>query len=543
MNATKKIIIVSLFVSSFLFFILYGYKIVIPSNIGWLMSGDPGTHFLGWHFFRTESWSFPLGVIKNYYYPAGTSLIFTDSIALIAIPLKILEDFFPQPFQYVGLWLWFSYILQGVFASLLLKKVTDNNLLILIGMTFFLLSPTMFWRAGGHMSLAAHWLILAALYLYTTSSLNNLKSKWFILIIISSMIHFYLLVMVLAIWAGYILKELVSELTQKNIMTYIVYILTTFLTLLLTMYILGYFILPVSDAQEGGFGIYSMNILALFNPMTYSFFLPDIKVATDGQYEGFNYLGFGLIILLIISLFKLFSRINEYKVKPFLPLLGILILLFLFSLSNKISFADYILLEIPLPPILQKLGNLLRASGRMFWPVYYAIIFVILAITIKSFTTKQATFILSILLIVQIVDFYPWYSSRDLNVKKWDNPIKSKEWKSIALTVDSIVVIPPSLAQKKMYPLAFYAANNNLSINIGYVARKNNTSRKKYYNDVMKKYSSSIIEDRTLYVINKNNKFIDLDILKKYSYGKLDGYYIIAPKNNNIKITNRGELK
>jgi hypothetical protein len=69
------------------------------------MTGDNGTNFLGWHFFRTEAWHFPLGVIKKYHYPSGTDVVFTGSIPLLAISFKLFNDFLPKTFQYIGLWL------------------------------------------------------------------------------------------------------------------------------------------------------------------------------------------------------------------------------------------------------------------------------------------------------------------------------------------------------------------------------------------------------------------------------------------------------
>ena len=59
------------------FFVLYGYRILDPTYIGWTMEGDAAQHFLGWHFFRSQPWTFPLGVIQSYNYPEGTSLVYT----------------------------------------------------------------------------------------------------------------------------------------------------------------------------------------------------------------------------------------------------------------------------------------------------------------------------------------------------------------------------------------------------------------------------------------------------------------------------------
>lgn len=80
------------------------------------MSNDPAQHFLGWHFFRIEAWNFPLGIINNYHYPSGTSIVYMDAIPLIAIKFfKTFSNYLPIIFQYTGLWLLLSYMLQSLF--------------------------------------------------------------------------------------------------------------------------------------------------------------------------------------------------------------------------------------------------------------------------------------------------------------------------------------------------------------------------------------------------------------------------------------------
>ena len=57
----------------------FGWSILNPKNIGWLLSGgDSAQHFLGWHFFRSEKWYLPPGLFRNYIYPLGTSIGYTD---------------------------------------------------------------------------------------------------------------------------------------------------------------------------------------------------------------------------------------------------------------------------------------------------------------------------------------------------------------------------------------------------------------------------------------------------------------------------------
>ena len=534
----KNIQTIALFWSALIFLFIYGYKIVDPSHIDWIMAGDPGQHFLGWHFFRTEPWHFPLGVIDKYHAPSGTCMVYMDAIPLIGIPLKLFNELLPQPFQYIGLWLLGSYMLQGFFAALLLKKFTDDWRLILLGVTFFILSPIMFGRAGGHEALAGHWLILVALYLYLSPPSSTTRVKWILLILMTSMVHFYLLVMVLAIWAGYVLKELLAGLNKKYIS---MYFLITMILLLLNMWIIGYFTIAVSNAGTGGFGFYSMNILAPFNPEGggETTFLNKIKFATNGQYEGYNYLGFGVFILMLLSLFKLPKAIRESEIKILLPITIIMVILFIYSLSGKVTLGTEVLFEFKYLWILKELGDILRASGRIFWPVYYTLIITSIFIVVKYYKPKMALTFLSVALLFQIIDFYPWYSNRNLNNRTFESTLKSEDWQKIASSVKHIVMIPPSAQSDSKNNFALYAANNKIDINIGYVAREDTDKRSIYTQKLMKKFENKKLEKNTLYVVNKKNLIIpSKENKKRYLFGTLDNYHIIIPKNIKLDLGN-----
>ena len=95
----KQVHIIALFLGGLLFLLLNGYKIIDPSHVEWLMTGDNGTNFLGWHFFRTEAWHFPLGVIKKYHYPSGTDVVFTGSIPYLLFLLSYLTIFYLKLFN------------------------------------------------------------------------------------------------------------------------------------------------------------------------------------------------------------------------------------------------------------------------------------------------------------------------------------------------------------------------------------------------------------------------------------------------------------
>ncbi len=98
-----------------------GFGLADPSNIDWLMRGDWAQHFIGWHFYRSAPWTWPPGAFDTYWYPEGTSVLYTDSLPLLAVPLKLVAPWLPSRFQYIGFWLLVNCVLHGVFSALLMR--------------------------------------------------------------------------------------------------------------------------------------------------------------------------------------------------------------------------------------------------------------------------------------------------------------------------------------------------------------------------------------------------------------------------------------
>jgi hypothetical protein len=150
-----------------LFFLLLDPRLLDPSYFRWLLwQPDPATQFLGWHFFRLEAWHLPPGAARHYGMEMGGSIVFTDSIPLLALLFKLFRAALPDKFQYFGPWMlacyalqaWFAWLLSGVFTRIAVQRLAMTAL--------FVLCPLLPDRAIGHYALMAHWLVLAALYLY-----------------------------------------------------------------------------------------------------------------------------------------------------------------------------------------------------------------------------------------------------------------------------------------------------------------------------------------------------------------------------------------
>jgi len=184
------------------FYAAFGFGILNPGHIEWLMHGDPAQHYFGWAFFRQEPWGWPPGLLTGLAAPLQTSIVFTDSIPLLALPLKLLAPLLPGTFQYFGLWMLACYLLLALFAWRLLTRLIHNTspvsaALRALGVLLILLSPPLLLRGYGHEALMAHWLILAAI----NETLNPYRNRrWALWLGLALLTHAYLALMVAAFW-------------------------------------------------------------------------------------------------------------------------------------------------------------------------------------------------------------------------------------------------------------------------------------------------------------------------------------------------------
>lgn len=130
-----------------------------------------------------------------------------------------------------------------------------------------------------------------------------------------------------------------------------------------------------------------MNGNALVNPSScggydWSQFL-SIRPQILGNYDGFNYIGFGILLMIpFVFVFLLLVQKEKTKVREVLknhiPLLIVCIVFTLFALSNVITFDEKVCFTYLLPEWLIDICGIFRASGRLFYPVYYLLILLLL---------------------------------------------------------------------------------------------------------------------------------------------------------------------
>ena len=70
-----------------------------------------------------SDWHFPVGLIDTLSYPTSVSVIYTDSIPLVALIFKLFRNILPLRFQYFGMFGLFSFMLMGGISSQLIYEL------------------------------------------------------------------------------------------------------------------------------------------------------------------------------------------------------------------------------------------------------------------------------------------------------------------------------------------------------------------------------------------------------------------------------------
>lgn len=466
------------------FWLVAGFDVLDTTNIRWLATGgDPTTHYLGWVFYRSDGWHWPPGLNPNYGLEYSSSIIFSDSVPLVAICLKLFAGVLPPIFQYSGWWIFACFLLQAYFSIRLLRVISDDLLAIYLGAIIFVFAPPMLFRLWGHFALVAHWLVLIALCMYFSSTGRGWVQafKWALLIACSAMIHTYLFAMILPIWGGNIYKR--AHADGIRLKRFYPEILIVFGSALGVLWLAGFFPLR-SSYLSGGYGIHRLNLLGLFNPHgvasvasdQWSYVIPPMPQGA-GDYEGFNYLGLGGILIFLLALAPAVKHRHLLLRNTFKPLVVACLLLTVFAVTNHIGFGSFSV-DVWLPKFLIKIANVMRASGRFFWPVFYVLLLTSVGLILRFYPRAVGVSFLALSAVLQVADTHAgWRQFREnfsLSSSEWPQSIYSdRQVVSLVSAYSKLRALPAKNAMKDWDHLGNLAISTNTPTDVVYLARGN----------------------------------------------------------------------
>ena len=523
-------------ISSIIFCSIYGINILNPCYTDWLLnSGDLTQHYIGWKSYRNASWTFPIGMTEILTYPIPISVIFTDSIPIFAFFFKIISPILPKNFQYFGFFGLMCFILQGIISAKILARYTNNKILIILSSILLLYTPIMLWRMYIHTALAGQWIILLALMPIFIPELYKETKKillhTLLIGILSSSIHMYFVFMNGIILIGNCLNDFMIYKNYKRTISILsVYLLSS----LSIISIFGGFS-QGSKLYTGANDLnkYSFNLNALYNPQDWSCIFKSLPTYKTGQYEGFAYLGFGILILLTLAIIILIfnNSIKESIKKQYSKIISLSIIAIIsifISLSPTITFNNNVLASFQLPESIVKIWSIFRVTGRTCWIAVYIIILCSCIIIFKSLKNKLqiAIFIMILICLFQIFDIHKILIEKNKQfnkIAKYNSSIDENFWNNIVKTTNAkhIVFTYINPKEKLEYALGNFVTNNSMTLSNFNIARIDSI-KDRLKSNINK--SLSKITDKNIYIF-KHEK--DLHLLNyNLNYYQVDDYIV-----------------
>lgn len=526
------------------FLIIYGYRIIDVTYDSWILEdySDLTQHYLGWKYFRKSNFTIPIGLIDGLL-PEKVSIIYTDSIPIFAILFKSISFLLPQTFQYFGIWGVLCFVLQGGLAAVILKKYVSNPIIILSASVIICTNPILLQRMFVHTALASHWIILAAIFICVYHDRFKMyRTKilaWCILAALAVSIHMYYIPIVFGILFFHsVYRIMIDRKWKKEILVIIIPIMAA----LLTMFLLGAFYGDI-DVKESGFGYYTANLNALFNSQGTSTILKSLPFL-DGQGEGYAYLGFGVIILILLGILGTFlnhKKIVWNKEKKICVFVWCLFttVFFLYSISNRITWGEYVWMDLKLPDKLLSIFSIFRVSGRFIWPVVYSLVLLFILLVAYQYKKYINVIIIGVCMLIQIIDISDYISSKQekfIEYVKDSTQLDSKIWEYVAegksrieyitfedeVEMEQVGVLWSVFSMYDIFRLTNYAEKYDMVLNDFYLGRRNETTLMEEKLEALLKIKDKKAEDNLIYVFHKIPlTFIDKTNLNFYQIDNL----------------------
>ena len=416
-------------------------------------------------------------------------------------------------------------------GSLFLRTLRPDLFFNVIGGFFVLFSSVFIWRFFGHFSLTSQWLIIFELLLIMKPRVCFKKDTFYQCLLIFSAVgtHPYLAAMIVPLAVALCWKFYHRQICRARCAIFMT--IAFFIFGLMCAWFFGWFSTSMGGFSDGGFGGYSSNFLSFINPMYGSALLRELP-AGSGQYEGFAYLGLGLIVALIGIFFLSFQRKSHFYSRDYFVLIFILVGYFIFALSNVIQIGPHrvTLFNLKHVPELTNVLGVFRSSGRFIWPVFYFVQFFILLEIYDAFSNFPAkrNVILLALLILQIFDNSyliervrkQWADSASITMH---SNLKNEFWSSLTkINVNHLFLLHDIRDDALKINFAYIALKNHITINNAQVARMGAVVEN-YYQTQYDDFLNGDLLPNTLYVGLKNEKFYP----QKYC-AMLDGYVVCA---------------
>lgn len=464
--------------------LVFGPAFVSGHSSFWRTDAEDITQYMaGFNMYFSAPWRFPLLAFDSLNFPHGTRSTFVDAVPLYALLLKLLVPASWAPFNPYGAWVALCFVLQAVGAWWIARELGARSWSFLLSLTFMLLTMPALLSRIGHTSLMSHWIVLFAIALYLRGSRRGMLATvgWSVLLVSAFYVNVYLFTMASAIYAAAIVFSLQRHrllpggwagASLRTLAAAALPVGALLATLPLTLLPLE----PGGVTREWGFGYYSMNLLS---PFAGGYIVRLTVPVGPGQYEGFNYLGLGILAALTLVLSKSEPRVRLKRMLVHHAALAWLMAFFVvYALSSQIYLAETQIATVTYPGLAGAVTSQFRASGRFFWPVGYLLLVALWWLIYRQGANKRFMVVAVALTALQAADLTQVFRSLQSTLARPPAVhLRHEAWNAaIPEHIRSLYFYPKfkcakNLAQTSLLPTMHYASVRGLNLNTGYIAR------------------------------------------------------------------------
>jgi len=429
------------------FVLVYGLGQLLGTNQYWLLPQmDERMALMGYRYFAQAPWHWPLFESQLVNAPYTKSLVFLDCIPIWSLANKALASVVPAWLSasqqcFLGLWHGLAYSLQAVFGVLIIRTLGKRSWgAVLFSSLFFLALPTWIFRYS-HPALSAHWVVLWAFYLYLRTSREGVSFSrlWLVQIgqlVVSALVSPYPAVMSLIFYSASAFRVRRLGISALRLGIGVVSVWGTFR-------LAGYFSRETAHAIWG-FEFESSNLLSWFVPVHSGLlgdasWLPNVQ-GTQWQYEGYAYLGAGLLLLGAVTCTQV--RIVRAAIVKHRWLFVVAVASLAFSLSNHVYFGTHEVISLHIPRVFRGISGQFRSPGRFVWiPTYVFVAFVVNS-ALERFRGMGAAF-LFLCACLQLADVSGDWRLQRRSCERPHAYLEQGSWRRLIQAHTAVQILPP----------------------------------------------------------------------------------------------------
>ena len=463
------------FLGLLFFAVSVGLQKIDPRNVGWIVFKDQRAHWVGWLFFAGDEWRWPLGANPRYGWDETNSIVNSDSWPIFAMLFKATRIDVLASGQYFGIALATCSVALFVGATKLFRVLHLSTAQSLVASTLLATTPLFWWMHRWYFALTGGLclLIWATLIYFRSRQDGRLRTiSWLLILLLAVGTNFYLWGLIFPIYLATLLTTIFS--TRKHVCRSILQIGFTTVSSVVAMYTFGYFTMPVGTVSTGRYGIYTANLLGLFDSNSTSRWLPDLP-STPLQYEPTS-VGIGSVIICVVmcGYFVFHPKQTLGAAIRIIPrhiwLLIVLVAMFVFSVSNYVTLGErgY---NFEIHYRLFQLFSVFQSSARFMWPI--TVLSVVGIVTICSRWKTVGTSVLVVATLIQIADVFPEIRSVALRENSSVTQIEYEQdlWSVLPYEYERISIHPPLNIQTGWDECAYAAAVNHRVAHCAYLSR------------------------------------------------------------------------